>query len=156
MSGPRTASLPVIDGVGLGSGERTTLSSIGLIRRIWQYCRSRRFLVAATLAACALETTFYWFVPLSFRALIDGALTDQDRRQLTVILIWLVGGAIVASVASLQRGRWWAHLQNQVVSDLRFQVYTKIQSLSPEFLSKTRTGRSCRTSRTTSPPSTTR
>ena len=124
---------------GEAAPERTPLSSFGLVRRIWQYCRSRRFLVAATLAACALETTFYWLVPLSFRALIDGALTAPDRGRLTLILTCLVTGAAVASIASFQRGRWWAHLQNQVVSDLRFQVYTKIQTLSPEFLSKRRT-----------------
>src|SRR6185369_4005097 len=83
---------------------------------------------------------FYWLVPLSFRALVDGALAARQRQYLVVVLTTLVTGALAASFASLMRGRWWADLQSQVVSDLRFQVFNKIQSLSPEFLSAARTG----------------
>src|SRR6185312_11468971 len=113
---------------------QATLSSLGLLRRIWQYCRSRPGAVAALLAACGVETAFYWLVPLSFRSLIDGALTARDRHHLVVVLVVLIAGASAALFASLQRGRLWAHLQSQIASDMRFQVFTKIQALSPERL----------------------
>jgi ATP-binding cassette subfamily B protein len=69
-----------------------------------------------------------------------GSRISRERRYLIVILTWLITGALVAPVASLFRGRSWADLQSQIVSDLRFQVFTKIQTLSPEFLSTARTG----------------
>jgi ATP-binding cassette subfamily B protein len=120
--------------------EAPSLSAIGLVHRIWQLARSRRRAVAAIAVACALETAFYWLVPLSFRALVDGALAGRNGHALVTVLAWLVGGALVASAASLQRGRLYAHLHSQIVSDLRFQVFSKIQTLAPSFFAGARTG----------------
>ena len=116
------------------------LSSLGLIRRLWQHGRSRTRAVAVIAVACALETAFYWLVPLSFRALVDTALARSNERELVVVLAWLVGGALVASAASLLRGRLYADLHSQIVSDLRFQVFNTIQRLPPSFFTSARTG----------------
>lgn len=59
-----------------------------------------------------------------FRSLIDNALTSRDPRHFTAVLTVLVIGALAASFASLQRRRLFAHLQSQIVSDIRFQVAT--------------------------------
>lgn len=111
------------------------LSSLDLLRRVWVYCRARRVVLAATLAACALETAFYWVVPLSFRSLIDNVVGERDARQFGVVLAVLISGAVIASLASLQRGRLYAHLHSQIVSDIRFQLFHKIQTLPASFFS---------------------
>ena len=116
------------------------LSSLTLLRRLWEYCRARRLVVTATLAACALETAFYWVVPLSFRALIDNVLGARDARSFAGVLAVLVAGAVLASAASLQRGRLYAHLQSQIVSDIRFQLFHKIQTLPSSFFTTAGTG----------------
>ena len=120
--------------------EHTGLSSLALLGRLWAYCRARRLVLFATLSACALETAFYWVVPLSFRSLIDNVLGARDSRQFTAVLAVLVAGAIVASIASLQRGRFYAHLQSQIVSDIRFQLFHKIQTLPTSFFTTAGTG----------------
>ena len=112
---------------------RPTLSVAGLLWRLAGYCAARRAALAAMLAACAVETAYYWLVPLSFRSLIDNALTTRDQRHFGTVLAVLIAGALLASLASLQRGRLFAHLQSQIVSDMRFELFNKVQTLSPSF-----------------------
>jgi ATP-binding cassette subfamily B protein len=107
------------------------------IARIWRHGRTRKAAVATILLACALETAFFWFVPLSFRALIDNALGPRDRARLTQVLATLAIGVVVASLASIQRGRLYAHLQSQIVSDIRFQIFHKIQQLPVSYFTAT-------------------
>jgi len=120
--------------------ERPTLSSPRLLLRLARYCAARRLTVAAALGACAVETAFYWLVPLSFRSLIDTALTTRDERHFVTVLGVLVAGACLASLASLQRGRLFAHLQSQVLSDIRFELFNKVQTLAPSFFTSARAG----------------
>lgn len=107
------------------------------IGRIWQHCRARKVAVATILLACALETAFFWVVPLSFRALVDNALGPRDRRKLFEVLAALAGGVLVASMASIQRGRLYAHLQSQIISDIRFQIFHKVQQLPESYFTAT-------------------
>jgi ABC-type bacteriocin/lantibiotic exporter with double-glycine peptidase domain len=55
------------------------------VQRMWQHFRVRKAAVAAILAACLLETSFFWVIPLSFRSLIDNVLGPRDGRQLAVL-----------------------------------------------------------------------
>ena len=125
---------------GAERSEAAALTAIGLCRRLWSYCRARRAALAATLAACALETGFYWVVPLAFRSLVDNMAGSRDAQHFSRVLAVLVGGALVASIASLQRGRLYAHLHSQIVSDIRFQLFHKIQTLPASFFRDARTG----------------
>jgi ATP-binding cassette subfamily B protein len=117
-----------------------TLTALGLCRRLWIYCRARRGALLATLAACALETGFYWVVPLAFRSLVDNMTGVRDADRFGTVLAVLVGGALVSFLASLQRGRLYAHLHSQIVSDIRFQLFHKIQTLPSSFFRDARTG----------------
>ena len=117
--------------------ERTALTVREFIARIWRHCRSRKGAVSVILVACAIETGFFWLVPLSFRSLIDNVAGPRDRQQLLVVLSVLLGGIVVASVASIQRGRTYAHLQSQIVSDMRFEIFRKVQQLRISFFTST-------------------
>ena len=108
-----------------------------LVTRIWPHCRTRKGAVAMILVGCAIEVAFFWVVPLSFRSLIDNAIGPRDRRHLMSILAVLAVGIIVTSIASIQRGRLYAHLQSQIVSDIRFQIFCKIQQLPVAFFTRT-------------------
>jgi ATP-binding cassette subfamily B protein len=129
----------IVDDDGQPAG-RPTLTSAGLLLRLVQYCAARKTTLLVALCACAVETAFYWLVPLSFRSLIDNVLTTRDERRFAIVLSVLVGGAIMASLASLQRGRLFAHLQSQVLSDIRFQLFDKVQTLSAPFFTSARAG----------------
>jgi hypothetical protein len=53
---------------GAGPSERGNALTLGQVfARLWPYCRARKPILATILLACAIETAFYWIVPLSFR-----------------------------------------------------------------------------------------
>jgi ATP-binding cassette subfamily B protein len=105
------------------------MSQAAFLQRIWQHFRRRRTEIGAILIACLIETAFFWLVPLSVRSLIDNVLGPRDQQHLFKVLALLVGGVLIASASSIYRGRLYAHLQNQVISDIRFQVFRKVQQL---------------------------
>jgi ABC-type multidrug transport system fused ATPase/permease subunit len=97
--------------------------------RIWAHCRSRKAAAGVILAACFLETALFWVVPVSFRSLVDNVLGPRDRQRLALVLAALSVAVVVAAVVSIQRGRLYAHLQSQIVSDIRFLIFHKVQRL---------------------------
>ncbi|MEO8680512.1 MAG: ABC transporter ATP-binding protein [Vicinamibacterales bacterium] len=120
--------------------EHTTFSTGEFFRRLGVYFFPHKGKVALILLACSLETGFYWIVPLAFRHLIDNTLAVADRRGLIQVLSVLCVGSVVASAASLWRGRYWARVESQVVSDIRFRLYHQLQRLSVSSYAKTSTG----------------
>src|SRR6478609_7435742 len=112
---PLQEDSPVEHGVPLGVG--------GMFGKLARYCRAHKRKLALIVVACAVETEFYWIVPLSFRHLIDNTLQSPDRGSLLVVLL-------ARRLASLWRGRYWAHVETQLISDIRFQLFQKLQQLS--------------------------
>ena len=137
--GPR---IPVSDLLQEGSEaeERVPLGAAGFFRKLARYCHPHRGRLALIVVACAVETGFYWIVPLAFRHLIDHTLALADRGSLLAVLVFLGAGSFFSSLASLWRGRYWAHVENQLVSDIRFQLFHKLQQLSFSAYAKTTTG----------------
>jgi ATP-binding cassette subfamily B protein len=117
--------------------EGTALTVPEFLTRIWRHCRSRKGAVSMILVACAIETGFFWVVPLSFRSLIDNVAGPRDRQQLLVVLSVLLAGIAIASIAAIQRGRLYAHLQSQIASDMRFEIFRKVQQLPISFFTST-------------------
>ena len=118
-------------------------STPGLVpfgRALLRYFRPHAGKVALVLGASTFETGFYWVVPLAFRYLIDHTFQASDRNGLLAVLVLLGTGLAGASLASLWRGRYWARVGSQVVADIRFQLFHKLQQLSPAAHAKTTTG----------------
>ena len=128
---PRTLTHRAID------LDQAALSLREFAARLWRLCRSRRTAVALILMACVAEAGFLWVVPLSFRSLIDNAVGPRDQERLVSVLTILFAGVVVASLASIQRGRLYAHLQSQIVSDIRFLVFRKVQQLPISYFTTT-------------------
>jgi ATP-binding cassette, subfamily B, bacterial len=120
--------------------ERAALGTAGFFGRLARYFGPHKGKVGLVIVACGLETGFYSIVPLSFRYLIDHTLQAADRGGLLAVLIILGVGSVVASLASLWRGRAWARVESQVISDIRFQLFHKLQQLSSAAYAKTTTG----------------
>lgn len=120
--------------------ERAALGAIVFFRKLARYFVPHKWTVVLIVFACSLETGFYWIVPLAFRHLIDNTLASADRGNLLAMLLLLGAGSVIASSASLWRGRAWARLETQVVSDIRFQMFHRLQQLSTNAYAKTSTG----------------
>jgi ATP-binding cassette subfamily B protein len=120
--------------------ERTALGTVTFFGKLARYFAPHKWKMAWILLACSLETGSYWVVPLAFRQLIDNTLARTDRSSLAGILLLLGAAGAVVSAASLFRGRYWARLESQVVSDIRFQLFHQLQRLSISSYAKTSTG----------------
>ena len=107
---------------------RTSLGTLEFLHFLTRYFRPHLPRTIAVLLACAFETGFYWVVPLSIRYLIDDTLPSRNYRALTILLLALVLGSIVASLASLGRGYLYARIESQVMSDMRFELYHHLQA----------------------------
>ena len=120
--------------------EGATLGLAGFFRKLSVYLVPHKGKVGLVLLACSLETGFYWIVPLAFRHLIDNTLASATRGGLIEVLVLLGAGGVIASMASLWRGRYWARVESQVVSDIRFQLFHQLQQLSTSSYARTSTG----------------
>ena len=81
------------------------------------------------LVACAIETGFFWVAPLSFRALIDNALGPRDQQQLALVLSVLAAGDRRLRGRRSSGDGTDAHLQTQIASDLRFEIFRKVEDV---------------------------
>jgi ATP-binding cassette subfamily B protein len=124
----------------IDDGERTSLSAFAFFRSLLVYFVAHKWQMILILLACLTETGFYWIVPLAFRHLIDNTLAAADHRSLINVLLMLGAGTVLASGASLWRSRYWARVETQVISDIRFQLFHQLQRLSTSFYSRTSTG----------------
>jgi ATP-binding cassette subfamily B protein len=109
-------------------------------RRIVRLFRPYRRRLAAVCTLIVISAVLGALPAFLLREVLDVAIPDQDVGLLTV----LVGAMIAISVVTGALGVWQTLLSNQVgqnvMHDLRTQVYRHLQRLSLAFFTRTRTG----------------
>src|SRR5438876_10544416 len=107
------------------------------IARLFKPYRGRLLVVLALLALSAIISLIS---PFLLRRILDDAIPQQDKAELTL----LVGGMIAVSITTGALGVAQTWLSNvvgqQVMHDLRSAVYRHLQRLSLAFFTRTRTG----------------
>ncbi len=74
--------------------------------------------------------------PLGFKFFIDYALEGRSQRMLVIILVSLLAGVLLSSLASLGRDYFYAFLNAHVMHDVRLKVFAHLQKLSIDFSSR--------------------
>jgi ATP-binding cassette subfamily B protein len=117
--------------------QRTGRGELKRIARLFAPYRARLLTV---LGLIAVSAGLGMVSPFLLRELLDKAIPHGD----TTLLTWLVAGMIAISVATgvLGVGQTWLSnlVGQQVMHDLRAQVYRHLQRLSLAFFTRTRTG----------------
>jgi len=90
-------------------------------------------IVAAILAAIALEAAFRVLVSLSAGNLVDKALIERNHEALFRIVALLAGSLSAACIAGLMRDRIFSSLVGRSLGALRQSMYERLQQLSPAF-----------------------
>jgi ATP-binding cassette, subfamily B, bacterial len=77
---------------------------------------------------------------LLIREIIDGAIPDDDRRQLVWLFVGLVGvGLVVATVSMVER--WLSSsIGEELILDLRTMLYRHVHTMPIAFFTRTQTG----------------
>jgi len=112
----------------------------GFLRALRPYLRRHRLQIALILLGSLLEMAFNALVPLSFKFLIDRALPTKNRHDLLVILLILVGGLVIVSLAALGRDYLYAQVGSSLLSEIRFRMFNHLQFLSMDYYARTQVG----------------
>jgi len=111
-----------------------------------QYRRTLRFLRPYTKSFVVLfligfiSTAVTLAQPYLTKLLIDSALLHRNMRSLWYLAGWMAVCSVLSFFLGLVSTRWYTQLSAYVLFDMRGEVFKRLQSMSPSFYAKTRTG----------------
>lgn len=123
------------DDVAAGGGDR------GLGRRLLAYVRPYRLGVAGAVALLLLEAGLALVGPLLTQRAIDVAIPARDADMLRTLGLWFLGALILSFVAEYAQTVLTAWVGQRVMSDLRRQIFERLQRLSIPFFDRQPVGR---------------
>ncbi len=123
------------DDVAAGGGDR------GLGRRLLAYVRPYRLGVAGAVVLLLLEAGLALVGPLLTQRAIDVAIPARDADMLRTLGLWFLGALILAFVAEYAQTVLTAWVGQRVMSDLRRQIFERLQRLSIPFFDRQPVGR---------------
>ena len=112
----------------------------GALRRVWTFARPYRRSIVGFLASILLAALVALVPPFVFRAIIDTAIPEADRRLIWILAAFAVSAAVLdAGLAIAQR--WYsARIGEGLIYDLRVALFDKVQRMPIGFFTRTQTG----------------
>lgn len=108
--------------------------------RVWQFAQPYRWMVAGFLLATMGQAVLGLVPPILFGRIIDNVIPNEDRGQLTLFAILIVGAAIVSAILSLIERYWSSIIGEGVIYDLRSALFDHVQRMPIAFFTRTQTG----------------
>ncbi|MGC8988748.1 MAG: ABC transporter ATP-binding protein [Verrucomicrobiia bacterium] len=100
-----------------------------VVRRVAVYMRPYRWFVVATVGCAVLSLLFGLVYPKLTRFLIDEVIARQRHEALTPAALGLLGAFFLREVFNSLRIRINNHLEQNVIFDMRRDVYARMQRL---------------------------
>lgn len=100
-----------------------------VVRRVAVYLRPYRWFVVATVGCAVLSLLFGLVYPKLTRFLIDEVIARQRHEALTPAALGLLGAFFLREVFNSLRIRINNHLEQNVIFDMRRDVYARMQRL---------------------------
>jgi len=113
---------------------------MGPLRRVLKYFAPYRGLVALTLLCAILSTLTALAPPYLVRTVVDDALGSGDLSQLLVYVALIGAAFFVRDLFNSLRIRYNNRLEQQVILDMRDEVFQKMERLSLGFYANRSTG----------------
>ncbi len=123
------------DDVAANGGDR------GLGRRLLAYVRPYRLGVAGAVGLLLLEAGLALVGPLLTQRAIDVAIPARDADLLRTLGLWFLAALILSFVAEYAQTVLTAWVGQRVMSDLRRQIFERLQRLSVPFFDRQPVGR---------------
>src|SRR5439155_845303 len=112
----------------------------GLLRRVWQFARPYRLMLALFLAAIIVDSLVGLGTPLLARHLTAKTIPSPNLHGVTIIGLAMVGLALADAGLSIGQ-RWWsARIGEGIIFDLRVALYDHVQRMPLAFFTRTQTG----------------
>ncbi len=100
-----------------------------VVRRVAVYLWPYRWLVVATVGCAVLSLAFGFLYPQLTRFIIDEVITNHRHGALAPAAAGLLGAFLLREVFNSLRIRVNNHLEQNVIFDMRCQVYARLQRL---------------------------
>ena len=110
------------------------------LKRLGAYLRPYWKESIAVIVLMAVDTAFALAFSLCFKFLIDDALPKHDLTLVTIMIVSLSFGWILASLAAVGRDFLYSRLGTFVVNDVRLQIFNHLQKLSMNFFARSQVG----------------
>ena len=113
---------------------------MGTVRRVLGFARPHRGLIAAFLFFVVLDASLVVVTPLLVKHLLDDGILAGDGGVVTMIALAMAGVALVTAVLSVINGYLSSRIGENLIFDLRTQVFAHVQRMSLAFFTRTQTG----------------
>jgi ATP-binding cassette, subfamily B, bacterial len=111
-----------------------------IVRRVWQFARAYRWMLFGFLATIVVEALIALVPPLLIRTIIDEALPNGDRGQVSLLAGIMIVVALVEAGLSMVE-RWWSsRIGEGLIYDLRVALFDHVQRMPIGFFTRTQTG----------------
>jgi ATP-binding cassette, subfamily B, bacterial len=107
-----------------------------VFRTIFRVLIATPFHTALLLIALGFDTAFTVAVPISFRYLVDHAISSKDGAALVRVLAILAIGLVIASAAATGRDYLWARFLVSVLNRIRTELFDHLLDLSMDFFAR--------------------
>ena len=111
-----------------------------VMRRVWRFAKPYRRLIAGFLAIIVASALISLAPPLLFRAILDDAIPDGDRRLLNLLGAFVVTAAIADAGMALGERYLSSRIGEGVIYDLRVSLFDHVQRMPMAFFTRAQTG----------------
>lgn len=108
--------------------------------RVWRFASPYRPMVVGFLGTVIVQALLGLIPPILFGRIIDQVIPNEDRGQLTLFAVLIVGAALLSGVVGMAERFWSSQIGEGVIYDLRTQLFDHVQRLPLAFFTRTQTG----------------
>ncbi|MFL6062499.1 MAG: ABC transporter ATP-binding protein [Marmoricola sp.] len=110
------------------------------LRRVVKFAGPHRRLIASFLFFVVLDAGLVVVTPLLVKHLLDDGIVAHDGSVVTWIAVAMVAVALVDAVLGVASGYLSSRIGENLIFDLRTQVFAHVQRMSLAFFTRTQTG----------------
>lgn len=110
------------------------------LRRVVGFAKPHRRLIGSFLFFVVLDAMLVVVTPLLVKHLLDNGIVARDGSVVTFTALAMVGVALVDAVLGISSGYLSSRIGENLIFDLRTQVFGHVQRMSLAFFTRTQTG----------------
>jgi len=107
---------------------------------IWRYVKKYRYIMAVGLFISTVVALLNMVAPYVQGMIVDKVIIGGETGLLAALLLAIAGATLVKSVMRYVHQCIFEHVSQNVVYNIREEIYMRMQSLDFEFFDKTKTG----------------
>ncbi len=122
------------------TGRRAPRAPLGALRPLLPYALAQKGRIAAALIALVVASAATLVVPVAVRRMMDFGFSDANSGVIRVYFLGMLAVVIVLAIASGARYYLVMTLGEEVVADLRSDLFAHLTRLDPGFFDAEKTG----------------